>query len=601
MTEARDKANVMIVDDTPANLKLLEGMLKEHGYNVRPLPKGRLALRAAENDPPDVILLDINMPEMNGYEVCKRLKADERLAEIPVIFLSALNETADKVAAFAAGGVDFVTKPFQFEEVQARVETHLKLRRYQVELAIRAAWAEGLQRAAEELVACETIEDLAEAATRAVVEHLDLRMAFVSVLTDDGRVQVLACSSPDHEVADDESECPLQVFRTAQPIIVNDTIGIPPFPKCPDTARGQDFRSCATFPVLAGSECLATFTARCSRGGRDGPLVTAAPLLEVFCRQIGYVWQRCIAESVLAESEERSRLLLESTPDAMVIIDSSGTIQVVNSRTESMFGFRREELVGQAIEILVPEGFREGHPARRNAFIADPPPPGTRTVAELWAQRADGSVFPVEISLNPLRTQEGLLVLASVRDITERRQAQDELKEREQRFSSLVANIPGAVYRCALDEHWTMEYLSDRIEDISGYPASDFIANKVRTYASIIHPEDVEVVDQAVEWATQRNTFHTIEYRIAHADGTIRWVHEKGQVIRDGECLDGVVSDITERKTAEDLLRKHTSELERFRRLAVDRELRMITMKEEVNELLGELDRDEKYKIVKVD
>ena len=122
------------MDDTPANLQVLAGMLKDRGYKVRPVPGGKLALLAARRDPPDLILLDINMPEMNGYEVCEHLKADERLKGIPVIFISALTEPLDKVRAFATGGVDYITKPFQMEELHARVETHLKLRRLQLEL-----------------------------------------------------------------------------------------------------------------------------------------------------------------------------------------------------------------------------------------------------------------------------------------------------------------------------------------------------------------------------------------------------------------------------------------------------------------------------------
>jgi len=125
------EGNVMVVDDNPANLKLLEDMLRQRGYEVSSFPRGRLALDAAIQDPPDLILLDINMPELNGYEVCERLKCDPRVAGIPVIFLSALNATEDKVKGFRSGGVDYVSKPFQFEEVQARVETHLKLRRAQ--------------------------------------------------------------------------------------------------------------------------------------------------------------------------------------------------------------------------------------------------------------------------------------------------------------------------------------------------------------------------------------------------------------------------------------------------------------------------------------
>ncbi len=131
---AGQPANILVVDDTPANLQVLAGMLKDRGYKVRPVPSGALALLAAGRDPPDLILLDINMPEMNGYEVCEHLKGDDSLKAIPIIFISALTEQLDKVKAFAIGGVDYITKPFQMEELHARVETHLKLRRLQLEL-----------------------------------------------------------------------------------------------------------------------------------------------------------------------------------------------------------------------------------------------------------------------------------------------------------------------------------------------------------------------------------------------------------------------------------------------------------------------------------
>jgi signal transduction histidine kinase len=131
------KSNILIVDDTVANLQLLAGMLKEKGYKVRPAPSGKVALRAAENSTPDLILLDINMPEMDGYEVCRRLKEHDTLKEVPIIFISALSETWDKIKAFEVGGVDYITKPFQFEEVLARVETHIELRRVQIELRER--------------------------------------------------------------------------------------------------------------------------------------------------------------------------------------------------------------------------------------------------------------------------------------------------------------------------------------------------------------------------------------------------------------------------------------------------------------------------------
>jgi sigma-B regulation protein RsbU (phosphoserine phosphatase) len=133
-TDPGQSAGILIVDDTAANLQVLAGMLKDRGYKVRPVPSGKLALLAAKREPPDLIFLDINMPGMDGYEVCEQLKADDDLKGIPVIFISALTEELDKVKAFKTGGVDYITKPFQMEELHARVETHLNLRRLQTEL-----------------------------------------------------------------------------------------------------------------------------------------------------------------------------------------------------------------------------------------------------------------------------------------------------------------------------------------------------------------------------------------------------------------------------------------------------------------------------------
>ena len=127
--QQKPSANILVVDDTKENLRLLVGLLEEHDYEVRPVTNGLQALEAVESDPPDLILLDINMPGMSGYEVCERLKKKDEFKDIPVIFFTALNSTDDKVKAFEVGGVDYVTKPFQIGEVLARVKTHIELKR----------------------------------------------------------------------------------------------------------------------------------------------------------------------------------------------------------------------------------------------------------------------------------------------------------------------------------------------------------------------------------------------------------------------------------------------------------------------------------------
>lgn len=162
VSAANQPANILVVDDTKANLRLLAEILSQRGYQVRPATNGFRALAAAQADPPDLILLDIMMPDMDGYAVCEQLKAAELTQNIPIIFLSALNEILDKVKAFSSGGVDYITKPFQVEEVLARVETHLTLRQMQKsleeknheleqEITQRRQANEALQKALQEL------------------------------------------------------------------------------------------------------------------------------------------------------------------------------------------------------------------------------------------------------------------------------------------------------------------------------------------------------------------------------------------------------------------------------------------------------------------
>lgn len=143
-------ADILLVDDTPANLKVLTELLKEQGYKVRVATSGKNALEAVLRKTPDLILLDINMPDMNGYEVAEQLETQPGHTDIPIIFISALNDIQDKIKAFQAGGVDYITKPFHFAEVKARVKTHLKINALNKSLQQQnKALSESLQREKE--------------------------------------------------------------------------------------------------------------------------------------------------------------------------------------------------------------------------------------------------------------------------------------------------------------------------------------------------------------------------------------------------------------------------------------------------------------------
>jgi two-component system, sensor histidine kinase and response regulator len=170
-SDTAPKGNILIVDDTPENLRLLSSTLTERGYKVRGVINGAMALMGAQSAPPDLIMLDIRMPDMDGYEVCQRLKANACTCEIPVIFISALDDVLDKVKAFTSGGVDYIQKPFQVEEVLARIDNQLLIRRLQLQLQaqnqqLQQTQASLLQALEQERSLKRRIEDLAAIAER---------------------------------------------------------------------------------------------------------------------------------------------------------------------------------------------------------------------------------------------------------------------------------------------------------------------------------------------------------------------------------------------------------------------------------------------------
>ncbi|MDB9315672.1 EAL domain-containing protein [Spirulina sp. CS-785/01] len=171
------KGDILIVDDTPENLRFLSKTLSEQHYKVRSVTDGTMALTVAQSAPLDLILLDIKMPEMNGYEVCERLKAMEVTQDIPVIFLSALDDQLDKVKAFQVGGIDYITKPFQLEEVLARIQTHIALK-----MATQQILA--LNTDLEQRVKQRTLQLEKEIAERQIAQEKLLHMALHDALTE---------------------------------------------------------------------------------------------------------------------------------------------------------------------------------------------------------------------------------------------------------------------------------------------------------------------------------------------------------------------------------------------------------------------------------
>ena len=253
------------------------------------------------------------------------------------------------------------------------------------------------------------------------------------------------------------------------------------------------------------------------------------------------------------EALQQQLLAIEAASVGIAMLDARGQYVYVNTAHARIYGYPSSaNLIGKVWKVLysptelarfeqtiMPKFFQEGY-----------------WRGEAIGQRQDGSLFLQEISLTAL-DNGGLICI--VQDITERKQSEAALREREERFRTLLNNISGAVYRCAYDEHWTMEFISDAVEQITGYPPAAFIDNKTLAYADVIADEDKLAVQQMVDQAIEERRPFAAEYRLCHADGSIRWVYEKGQAILNGNgqvvCLDGVIVDITERKRTEERLR----------------------------------------------
>jgi len=535
------KGNILIVDDSRQVLLLINNILKEEGFTTFPADSGEMAFDIIENSKPDLILLDVMMPEIDGFEVCRKIKSNPRFADIPVIFLTALAKINDRLKGFELGGVDYITKPFEKEELLARVKTHIEL--FSLKNSLK-------EKNEEYLIKNEEYKEL----------NIKLNYANIQLKKSELLFHTLAQNSP------------VGIFRTnteGKTIYVNpkycELTGL-----TYEETLGYGWQK-VMFPENAEELSLKwenNLSQRNSSGSEfriirpDGKLlwVTGNAVPEWLSNEfIGYIGtitditERKLAEKKIEKIGKHYQTLIEKSPAGIVLINTEGYFIYVSSTARKIFGFtENEEFTGNPSEFTHPDDLPLVLSEIEKILLN---PSYIPTIQYRYVDK-NGQWLWVESTLRNLYADKDVeAIVINFQDITERKQTEEKIIESEQKFRAIFEQAAVGV---ALLNTKTGKFLqlNNKYCNFLGYSKEEMLE---KTFIDITYPEDV-------------NT--NIEYIQKFIDGTIReYSYEKRYVRKDGEIVWGnltisplwkenekpetyihiaIVEDITERKLAEE-------------------------------------------------
>jgi PAS domain S-box-containing protein len=586
------QADILIVDDEPESLRLLIDILNKQGYETRPATDGLQALSAARLAPPDLILLDVMMPAMSGYEVCQALKTDEATRDIPVIFISALTGVSDKVRGFAVGGADYVAKPFQPPEVLARVETHLALRRMHQRLAEQNSRMQQLiservraEQALERQLALETIA--ATHASRFINlgigklddEINDLLSALGKSSSVDG-IFVLVFDSHQQQVEKHYQwfsrgrrpdrglirGLPLEAIPWTmerlsrfETIICEDVRDLPPEADWErEFLQAISVRSFLVIPLVVKNELVGCYGYHSAQPGTEWAVEDISLL-----RLLGHILSNVIDRR---RTEERLRKLsqaVEQSPGPVLITDVEGNIEYVNPRFTQVTGYTAAEVLGRNPRLL-----KSGvHPAEFYADMWSTVASGQDWRSELVNRRKNGELYWEMSSISPLRNAAGEIThfIKVAEDITPRKEAEDSLRELQLYYQVLFERAPlGIVLTTvqgqvlAVNQAWSQ---------ITGYTQAEF--SGLSASEMYQDPQDRERLLHRL-----RTEGFVPDYgvQLKRKNGTPYYANLHSSLIKrdDEDVVLTMVEDVTERRQFEEVLKKHNRALQALHQVSLE-------------------------------
>jgi PAS domain S-box-containing protein len=498
MADDRESSSVLVVDDDPESLRLLGAILKRAGFVFRPVTSGRLALEAAEADPPDLVLLDVRMPEMSGLDVCRQLKRDQRLRDIPIVFISALEGVDDKVEAFRAGGDDYVRKPFQEQEVLERIRTHLRLRRPRVDLISRIG------------------PNVAHLRHTLLVVDDDIQMLRVlaGILSRDD-CDVLTAEGAGQAIALLDTSLPCMILLDVE------MPGMNGFALCHRIVH--DPRT-AHIPV-------ALVTSRVDEADVNAGIVAGAvdyikkpfDMDEVRMRvRMQIRLHEALTEQQqlhkhLCESERRLQAMFEQAAVGMAIVGADGKMLRSNYRLCEIVGYTADELAKLRFQDLThPDDLAADLEARR-AMVAGEQASYQRRKRYF---HKNGEIVWIKLATAAVRGETGQIdyFVSVFEDITEAVRAEVASHESEQKYRSLFESSHDAIM--------TLEPPSWRFTDGNAAALALFKANSVADFISY-GPADLSPATQSSGRSSADAGMEMIETAMREGSAYFEWTHKR--------------------------------------------------------------------------